>query len=214
MKMEADAARTESVVMEAGAAKMDREQAWEEILKYKRDYVDFVGEANEWDTTPKYTVKELSRLIEISEHTVRYYDKEHIFPFVSRDDHNIRRFSMTDAFFGRAVKCLRSVGLPIEECREFVLFTLMGDITVSRRAELMRRQEEKLVEQIAQLQKELRDIQYKKMFFDQVETPIAEEIRQGIFSEKGRTTLKKSRIFIQNKMYEDGLIPEIKIDIV
>ena len=200
-------------VMKANEPKQDREEVWKEILKYKKDYIDFVGEGNEWDTTPRYTVKELAKLIEISEHTVRYYDKEHIFPFVSRDANNIRRFSMTDAFFGRAVKCLRSVGLPIEECREFVLLTLMGDITVSQRAKLMREQEEKLISQIEELKKELRDIQYKKMFFDSVEVPIMEEIEQGTFCEKGRTTLKESRIFIQKKMYEDGLIPEIKIDI-
>lgn len=199
--------------MKANEPKQDREEVWKEILKYKKDYIDFVGERNEWDTTPRYTVKELAKLIEISEHTVRYYDKEHIFPFVFRDANNIRRFSMTDAFFGRAVKCLRSVGLPIEECREFVLLTLMGDITVSQRAKLMREQEEKLINQIQELKKELRDIQYKKMFFDSVEVPIMEEIEQGTFCEKGRTTLKESRIFIQKKMYEDGLIPEIKIDI-
>lgn len=200
--------------MKANEPKKDREEVWNEILRYKKDYIDFVGERNEWDTTSKYTVKELAKLIEISEHTVRYYDKEHIFPFVSRDANNVRHFSMVDAFFGRAVKCLRSVGLPIEECREFVLLTLKGDVTVSERAKLMREQEEKLVCQIEELKKELRDIQYKKMFFDSVEVPILEELRQGTFKEKGRTTLKKSRTFIQKKMYEDGLIPEIKIDII
>ncbi|MBT9774963.1 MerR family transcriptional regulator [Clostridium sp. MCC353] len=200
--------------MKESGPRQDREEVWKEILKYKKDYIDFVGERNEWDATPRYTVKELAKLIEISEHTVRYYDKEHIFPFVSRDANNIRHFSMADAFFGRAVKCLRSVGLPIEECREFVLLTLMGDITVSQRAKLMREQEEKLIHQIEELKKELRDIQYKKMFFDSVEVPIMEEIEAGTFREKGRTTLKESRIFIQKKMYEDGLIPEIKIDIV
>lgn len=199
---------------EENIAKMNREEAWAKILEFKRGYVSLVGEANEWDTTPHYTVKELAKLIEISEHTVRYYDKEHIFPFVERDAHNIRLFSVADAFFGRAVKCLRSVGLSIGECREFVLFTLMGDITVSKRAELVRRQEEKLEAQIEELQKELRDIRYKRMFFDEVEIPIIRELREGNFSEKGRTTLKESRIFIQKKMFEDGLIPEITIDIV
>ena len=61
--------------MKANEPKKDREEVWTEILRYKKDYIDFVGERNEWDTTSKYTVKELAKLIEISEHTVRYYDK-------------------------------------------------------------------------------------------------------------------------------------------
>lgn len=97
------------------------------ISEYAEKYIPFVGVDNEWDTAPKYTVKELSELIAVSEHTIRFYDKEGLFPFEKRDGHNRRMFSQMDACFGRAITCLREVGLSVEECRRFVRLTLQSE---------------------------------------------------------------------------------------
>lgn len=191
----------------------EKEMSWEKIQAYAEAYTSLVGLENEFDTTPRYTVKDMAALIQISEHTVRFYDKEHIFPFVVRDRNNIRLFSKADAFFGRAIKCLRNVELSIEDCRTFVLLTLQGDATVSERAQIMREQEEKLERKIEELKRELRDIRYKRMFFKEVEAEINQERQEGNFQERGRSTLKSSRIYIQEKMWEDGLIDHIQIEI-
>ena len=45
------------------------------------------------DRTPKYTVKEVAEMMELSPYTVRYYDNIGLIPFVDRTDGNIRLFS-------------------------------------------------------------------------------------------------------------------------
>lgn len=183
-----------------------------ENLKRKK-YSELVGRDNEWDIEPRFTVRQMAEMIRISEHTVRYYDKMGLFPFVERDANNIRLFSLADAFFGRAVTCFREIGMPIQECRRFIELTLQGDKTVPQRAEILRAQEEMLTQQLRKLQNNLNNIHYKKLFFESILPEIEEEINQGNFSEKGRSTLRASRVFIQNRMFEDGIIDEVRIDI-
>lgn len=179
----------------------------------KKDYLMLVGKENEWDTTPRFTVIQMAKMIGISEHTVRYYENLELFPFVSRDENNVRLFSLTDAFFGRAIACFREVGMPIKECRKFIELTLKGDVTAKERQELIKKHEKNLKKQLIQLQKNLQEIEYKRMFFDTIVPEIEKEKIEGNFKEKGRSTLKASRIFIQNKMYEAGLIDKVEIDI-
>lgn len=182
-------------------------------MRAGEQYAMLVGHENEWDTTPKYTVKQMAKILKMSEHTVRYYDQIGFFPFVERDKNNVRLFSLTDAFFGRAVSCFREIGMPIKDCKRFVDLTLKGDITIKERAALVRKQEVKMRRELEKLQENLADIYYKRLFFESLLPEIEAEIREGRFEEKGRSTLKKSRIYIQKNMYEDGLIDKIEIDI-
>ena len=57
-----------------------------------------------------YTIKEVADMMEISEHTLRFWAKSGFFPFVKRNHNNIRIFSDDDLGWVRIVKCLRSVG--------------------------------------------------------------------------------------------------------
>lgn len=43
-----------------------------------------------------YTIKEAAAKVGESEHTIRYYCKEGLFPFLTRDKNNVRKFSEVD----------------------------------------------------------------------------------------------------------------------
>ena len=43
-----------------------------------------------------YTIKEVAQLMEVSEHTIRFWAKSGIFPLVTRDKNNIRQCSEND----------------------------------------------------------------------------------------------------------------------
>lgn len=45
------------------------------------------------DKTPKYTVKEVAEMMELSTYTVRYYENAGLVPEVDRSEGNIRLFS-------------------------------------------------------------------------------------------------------------------------
>ena len=51
-----------------------------------------------------YTVKEVAKKMEVSEHTLRFWAKSDFFPFVQRDKNNIRMFSEEDLAWVKIVK--------------------------------------------------------------------------------------------------------------
>lgn len=68
----------------------NKEKSDAEIIK-ELDSIIENGISIDYDTRPKYTVKELSKKLGLSSHTIRFYDKEHLFPFVKRDVSNDER---------------------------------------------------------------------------------------------------------------------------
>lgn len=71
-----------------------------------------------------YQIKEVSKIVQIPESKIRYYEKEGIFPPFNRDKNNIRIFSDKDIELINLVKCLRNIGMPMKEIRENVALLL------------------------------------------------------------------------------------------
>ena len=71
-----------------------------------------------------YQIKEVSKIAQIPESKIRYYEKEGIFPAFKRDKNNIRIFSDRDIELINLVKCLRNIGMPMKEIRENVTLLL------------------------------------------------------------------------------------------
>lgn len=176
-----------------------------------REVFDKITEG--FDITPVYTVKEMADLLDTSEHTIRYYDKENMFPFITRDAKNRRLFSKLDAFLGRSINCFRNEGLSLEECRRQNILTLKGDITIPDRAEFFRHKIRETEEQIKELQTVLEKLHLKLEYFESLEGEVLQELADGTFEDKGRSTLRNCRFFIQKKFYEAGLVDQIEIDI-
>lgn len=117
------------------------------------------------DRTPKYTVKEVAELTELSPHTVRYYENADLIPGVDRTEGNIRMFSEYALSWLRLVHCLRATGLPIEQVRHYVRMCGKGDSTIAERAELIFQQEESLRRQLENLQQQFEVLKYKKEYY-------------------------------------------------
>ena len=67
-----------------------------------------------------YTIKEVADKMDISEHTLRFWAKSGLFPFVKRDSNNIRKFSENDLEWVKIVKCLRSVGTENKKIKRYI----------------------------------------------------------------------------------------------
>ena len=96
------------------------------------------------DKTPKYTVKEVAEMMELSTYTVRYYENAGLVPEVDRSEGNIRLFSDYSLGWLRLVHCLRATGLPIEGVRRYIELCAKGDASIPERAEIIFAQEKSL----------------------------------------------------------------------
>ena len=117
------------------------------------------------DRTPKYTVKKVAELMNLSPHTIRYYENSDLIPGVDRTDGNIRMFSEYAVSWLRLVHCLRATGLPIEQVRRYIRMCEKGDSTIPERARIIFQQEESLRSQLENLQQQFEVLKYKKEYY-------------------------------------------------
>ena len=117
------------------------------------------------DKTPKYTVKDVAEMMELSTYTIRYYDNAGLIPGVDRSDGNIRLFSDYNVSWLKLVHCLRATGLSVEGVKHYIDMCQKGDSTIPERAELIFRQEKILREQLKKLQKQMEVLKYKKNYY-------------------------------------------------
>ena len=112
-----------------------------------------------------YTIKEVADMMEISEHTLRFWAKSGFFPFVKRNHNNIRIFSDDDLGWVRIVKCLRSVGTENKAIKKYIDLCIIGDSTIPERYEIIKSTKEKAVKQMQDLQKQLDLLDYKEEYY-------------------------------------------------
>lgn len=112
-----------------------------------------------------YTIKEVAAKVGESEHTIRFYCKEGLFPFLVRDRNNVRKFSEDDLEGVRIVLCLRDTGMPLSEIRRYMELCAQGQATLEERLEIIRQQKEKALKQMAEFQKKIGHLEWKEQHY-------------------------------------------------
>ena len=112
-----------------------------------------------------YTIKEVADKIDISEHTLRFWAKSGFFPFVKRNENNIRQFSENDLEWVKIVKCLRSVGTENKAIKRYIDLCIIGDSTIKERYGIIQDTKKKALEQMEELKQQLALLDYKENFY-------------------------------------------------
>lgn len=112
-----------------------------------------------------YTIKEVAEKMNVSEHTLRFWAKSGLFPFVERDENNIRRFSESDLNWVKIVKCLRSVGTENKAVKKYIELCIAGDSTIRERYEIIKATKLKAEEQMAELKRQIEVLNYKESYY-------------------------------------------------
>lgn len=107
------------------------------------------------------TIKEVSEKYDISDDTLRYYEKIGMIPPVTRTAGGIRNYTETDLSWIELVLCMRNAGLPIEAIIEYVRLYRMGDSTFAARLSLLRKQRTALIAQKERIDEMLSRLNYK-----------------------------------------------------
>lgn len=112
-----------------------------------------------------YTIKEVAKRMDISEHTLRFWAKSGFFPFIKRNKNNIRLFSDNDLDWVRIVKCLRAVGTENKAIKRYIDLCIKGDSTIPERYEIIQATKLKAEQQMLELQQQMDLLNYKEKYY-------------------------------------------------
>ncbi len=112
-----------------------------------------------------YTIGQISKQFNLPISTLRYYDKEGLFPNLMRKG-NIRYFSDNDIEALRVIECLKHTGLEIKEIKRFMDLTKEGPSSYKERKEIIERQKLKVEEEILNMEKHLAMLKFKTWYYD------------------------------------------------
>ena len=112
-----------------------------------------------------YSISEIAKMLNVSAYTIRYYDKEGLFPLVKRVN-GIRVFEDKDFPWLRMLNCLKNLNMPIKKIKEYVDLALKGDETLKERYQLILEQEENIQNQIKELKYYKKQIDFKKAYYE------------------------------------------------
>lgn len=107
------------------------------------------------------TIKEVSEKYNISQDTLRYYERVGMIPPVTRTAGGIRDYQESDLGWVELAICMRSAGLAVESMIEYVRLYQEGNATIPARLQLLEEQRRILEEQKAQIDETIKRLDYK-----------------------------------------------------
>lgn len=113
-----------------------------------------------------YTIGQVSEMFQLPVSTLRYYDKEGLFPGLTRVS-GVRKFSDRELETLRVIECLKQSGLEIREIKQFMEWCEQGSSTYALRRQFFLQQEKTMEAELANMQKTLSMIRYKCWYYEQ-----------------------------------------------
>jgi len=115
------------------------------------------------------TITEVSKKYDISQDTLRYYERIGLIPAVKRTKGGMRDYTEESCGWIELAKCMRSAGIPIEALIEYCALTQQGDQTIIARKELLVEERTKLLEKMEDMKKTLDKLNYKIDIYEKAE---------------------------------------------
>lgn len=113
-----------------------------------------------------YTIGQVSEMFGLPISTLRYYDRQGLFPGMERAS-GIRKFSDRELEALRMIECLKKSGLEIKDIKRFMDWCAEGPSTFAQRRALFVRQKEAVEAEIDRLNRVLDMLSFKCWFYEQ-----------------------------------------------
>ena len=113
-----------------------------------------------------YTIGQVSEMFGLPISTLRYYDKQGLFPGMERTS-GIRKFGDRELETLRIIECLKKSGLEIKDIKQFIDWCGQGSATYEQRKALLARQKETVEAEIEHMNKVLDMLKFKCWFYEQ-----------------------------------------------
>lgn len=116
-----------------------------------------------------YSINDVAKQFNISAYTLRFYDKEGLFPFLSRNKTGNREFTESDLEWVRLVCCLKNTGMKIKEIKKYMDLCQEGEDTVEQRKNMYMNHRRCILQKIDDLKEDLNLIDAKIAFYENPE---------------------------------------------
>lgn len=113
-----------------------------------------------------YSIGQVAKKTGLTAHTLRYYEKEGLLPFVRKSSLGLRVFSDEDLAWLSMIECLKETGMPLKSIKQYIDWFIEGDATLPQRLEMFKQQKSNVEEQIALFKKHLVRIEYKLALYE------------------------------------------------
>ena len=107
------------------------------------------------------TIAEVSKKFDISQDTLRYYERIGLIPPVPRTKSGIRNYDEASCGWVEMMKCMRKAGVQIEALIEYVDLFQKGDDTIEARKNILVDQREQLISRMEEMQESLERLNQK-----------------------------------------------------
>lgn len=114
----------------------------------------------------RYSISQVAEKFNLTPHTIRYYDKEGLLPFIDRTKAGNREFSDSDLDWLKLICCLKNTGMPIKQIKRYIQWCLQGDDTLEIRRQMFLDHRKEVLKQMEDLKENLKTIDYKLSLYD------------------------------------------------
>ncbi|MFP7252783.1 MerR family transcriptional regulator [Terribacillus goriensis] len=136
------------------------------------------------------TVKEVAKILNMTEHTVRFYTDKGLVPSIKRDKNNKRLFDDESINWLTGVKYLKESGMSIEAIKEYVNLCLEGEATIPQRYEIFLEQQEKAHIQLEEAKKRVQFMNQKVEHYNQIlNKMIPDDMNPGDWQKNSRNSV-------------------------
>lgn len=112
-----------------------------------------------------YSIGKFSKIVGLSEHTLRFYEKEGLIK-VNRDDNNVRIYSDENKLWIESLLHLKNTGMSLKDMKQFAMWGHIGDETMEERLSLLKNHRKKVVEDLEKLRQSLEHLDKKINFYE------------------------------------------------
>lgn len=116
----------------------------------------------------KITIAEVSKKYNLTQDTLRYYEKIGLIPHVPRNNNGIRNFDEESCRWIEFIKCMRSAGMQLEVLIKYISLFKQGRETLEERRNLLIEQKEKLVEKYTEIGNTINRLENKIKIYDEI----------------------------------------------
>jgi DNA-binding transcriptional MerR regulator len=142
-----------------------------------------------------YSISQVAKKFNLTIHTIRYYEKEGVLPFIKRTKSGIREFDQKSLDALNMIECLKKTGMSLKDIKVFQDWCAEGDSSIEKRKEMFEERKEDILGQISELQHVLKLIKFKCWYYGKA---------SELGSEKAVMELEKDKIPEEiKKLYQE-----------